>query len=372
MADVVISVSDLHKTYQLGDLEVRALRGVSLTIERGEFVAIMGASGSGKSTLMNIVGCLDRPTAGRYLLEGVDVASLNEPDLARIRSRRIGFVFQSFNLLSRTSALENVELPLFYSGDLAQGAVRAREVLALLGLAGRERSHPNQLSGGQQQRVAIARALINNPAILMADEPTGNLDSQTSLEIMATLQKLNRQGLTIVLVTHDAELAAFAARVVMLRDGLIISDQRQSARQATAGAVDSTTAQLSAPPLSGYAASRAPQAPQAIPESDAAPLTFAAMALRAAARALARNKLRSILTMLGIFIGVAALIAMVAVGQGANEAVEEQIASLGTNLLIVMPGATTANGVRAGFGSVSTLTVGDAEEIMKHDWPVAR
>src|SRR5579872_6914330 len=372
MADVVISVSDLHKTYQLGDLEVRALRGVSLTIERGEFIAIMGASGSGKSTLMNIVGCLDRPTAGRYLLEGVDVASLNEPDLARIRSRRIGFVFQSFNLLSRTSALENVELPLFYSGDLAQGAVRAREVLALLGLAGRERSHPNQLSGGQQQRVAIARALINNPAILMADEPTGNLDSQTSLEIMATLQKLNRQGLTIVLVTHDAELAAFAARVVMLRDGLIILDQRQSARQAATGAVDSTTAQLSAPPLSGYAAARAPQAPPAIPESEVAPLTFAAMALRAAARALARNKLRSILTMLGIFIGVAALIAMVAVGQGANEAVEEQIASLGTNLLIVMPGATTANGVRAGFGSVSTLTVGDAEEIRKHDWPVAR
>ena len=240
MADVVISVSDLHKTYQLGDLEVRALRGVSLTIERGEFVAIMGASGSGKSTLMNIIGCLDRPTAGRYLLEGVDVASLSEPDLARIRSRRIGFVFQSFNLLSRTSALENVELPLFYSGDLAKGAMRAYEVLALLGLAGRERSHPNQLSGGQQQRVAIARALINNPAILMADEPTGNLDSQTSLEIMATLQKLNRdQGLTIVLVTHDAELAAFAARVVMLRDGLIISDKRQTPRQAAAGAVDS-------------------------------------------------------------------------------------------------------------------------------------
>ncbi len=165
MADVVISVTDLHKTYQLGDLEVRALRGISLTIERGEFIAIMGASGSGKSTLMNIVGCLDRPTAGRYLLEGVDVAPLSEPDLARIRSRRIGFVFQSFNLLSRTSALENVELPLFYSGDLAKGAIRAYEVLALLGLAGRERSHPNQLSGGQQQRVAIARALINNPAI---------------------------------------------------------------------------------------------------------------------------------------------------------------------------------------------------------------
>jgi macrolide transport system ATP-binding/permease protein len=385
MADAVITVSDLHKTYQLGDLEVRALRGVSLTIERGEFVAIMGASGSGKSTLMNIIGCLDRPSAGRYLLEGVDVASLSEPDLARIRSRRIGFVFQSFNLLSRTSALENVELPLFYSGDLAKGAIRAYEVLALLGLAGRERSHPNQLSGGQQQRVAIARALINSPAILMADEPTGNLDSNTSLEIMATLQKLNRdQGLTIILVTHDAELATFAARVVTLRDGLMISDKQQTARQAGPGTLDSPAPAPAAPsdqtlpdkaaqtPPSSYAAARGPQAHQKLVESDAAPLTFALMALRAAARALARNKLRSILTMLGIFIGVAALIAMVAVGQGANEAVEEQIASLGTNLLIVMPGATTANGVRAGFGSVSTLTTGDAEAILTDDWPVAR
>ncbi|HTQ25773.1 MAG TPA: ABC transporter permease [Candidatus Binataceae bacterium] len=368
MADVVISVSDLHRTYQLGDLEVRALCGISLEIERGEFVAVMGASGSGKSTLMNIIGCLDRPTSGRYLLEGVDVASLSEPDLARIRSRRIGFVFQSFNLLSRTSALENVELPLFYSGDPAHGAMRAREVLALLGLAGREQSHPNQLSGGQQQRVAIARALINNPAILMADEPTGNLDSRTSLEIMATLQKLNRQGLTIVLVTHDAELAAFAARVVMLRDGLIISDHRQTPQQAAPAA----PAEAAAPALMAEAEKSAPLAHRAVPESDAAPLTFVLMALRAAARALARNKLRSALTMLGIFIGVAALIAMVAVGQGANEAVETQIASLGSNLLIVTPGTTTSNGVRAGGGSVSTLTVGDAEALIKDDWPVAR
>jgi macrolide transport system ATP-binding/permease protein len=372
MADVVISVSDLHKTYQLGELEVRALRGVTLTIGRGEFVAIMGASGSGKSTLMNIVGCLDRPSAGRYLLEGVDVASLGEPELARIRSRRIGFVFQSFNLLSRTSAIENVELPLFYSGDLAAGAPRAYEVLALMGLAGRESRHPNQLSGGQQQRVAIARALINAPAILLADEPTGNLDSQTSLEIMATLQALNRgQGLTIVLVTNDAELAAFADRVVTLRDGLIVSDHQQVARQ--------TAAQAAArPQVASHATAPGPQAhresreSQESPTSDPAPLTFALMALRAAARALARNKLRSVLTMLGIFIGVAALIAMVAVGQGANEAVEEQIASLGTNLLIVMPGATTANGVRAGFGSASTLTVGDADAIVKDNWPVAR
>src|SRR5580693_4609040 len=232
MPDSVIEVRDLTKTYILGDNEVRALRGVSLTIERGEFVAIMGASGSGKSTLMNIIGCLDRPTAGRYLLEGVDVASLSEPDLARIRSRRIGFVFQSFNLLSRTSALENVELPLFYSGDLVKGAQRAHEVLLLLGLEGRERNHPNQLSGGQQQRVAIARALINNPAILMADEPTGNLDSQTSQEILRTIRALNRDhGLTVILVTHEREMAAFADRTITIRDGLITGDERRAAPQ---------------------------------------------------------------------------------------------------------------------------------------------
>jgi macrolide transport system ATP-binding/permease protein len=376
MVDIVISLSGLYKTYLLGELEVRALRGVSLAVERGEFVAIMGASGSGKSTLMNIIGCLDRPSAGRYLLEGVDVAQLGEPDLARIRSRRIGFVFQSFNLLSRTSALENVELPLFYSGDAAQSAARARSALAMLGLAGRERSHPNQLSGGQQQRVALARALINDPAILLADEPTGNLDSETSLDIMATLQKLNRgRGLTVALVTHDAELAAFADRVVTLRDGLIISDRRQSARQASAlinagaGAGAAMRADATAPASApGGPATHLAQSAHEEP----APLTFALMALRAAGRALARNKLRSMLTMLGIFIGVAALIAMVAVGQGANQAVKDQIASLGTNLLVVMPGATTSNGVRAGLGSVSTLTVDDAEAIEKNGGPVER
>src|SRR5579871_4371961 len=197
MPDIVIEVRDLTKTYHLGDVEVRALRGVSLTIERGEFVAIMGASGSGKSTLMNVIGCLDRPTGGIYLLERVDVASLTEPELAGIRSRRIGFVFQSFNLLSRTSAIENVELPLLYSGDMAESAARARASLKLLGLEGRERNHSNQLSGGQQ-RVAIARSLINNPAILLADEPTGNLDSTTSTDIMTTLQKLNTErGVTV-------------------------------------------------------------------------------------------------------------------------------------------------------------------------------
>jgi macrolide transport system ATP-binding/permease protein len=365
MTDAVIEVRDLSKTYQLGELAVQALKKVSLTIQRGEFVAIMGASGSGKTTLMNIIGCLDRPTEGRYLLEGVDVASLSEPDLARIRSRRIGFVFQSFNLLPRTSALENVELPLFYSGDLAQGAQRAHEVLKLLGLEERARNQPNQLSGGQQQRVAIARALINNPAILLADEPTGNLDSQTSAEIMTTLQRLNRERrLTVVLVTHNSDVAECADRTVTLRDGLIVSDVSKVSG-ATAGSM-----QVPAPSATGGPRAAAKNPVGA--ESDTPPLTFGVMALRAASRALARNKLRSILTMLGIFIGVAALIAMVAVGQGANQAVEEQIQSLGTNLLVVVPGATTSNGVRAGLGSVSTLTVGDADSILKNDSSVSQ
>ena len=194
MSDAVIEVSDVTRTYRMGDVEVRALRGVSLAILRGEFVAIMGASGSGKSTLMNLLGCLDRPSSGSYRLEGVDVAQLGEPELAQVRSRRIGFVFQSFQLLKRTSAVENVMLPLFYSGRLADASARALEALRSLGLAGREQSQPSQLSGGQQQRVAIARALINDPAILLADEPTGNLDSTAATELMNTLRTLNRSA----------------------------------------------------------------------------------------------------------------------------------------------------------------------------------
>ncbi|MGO9605343.1 MAG: ABC transporter permease [Candidatus Binataceae bacterium] len=355
MSDIVIELENLTKTYYLGDVEVRALRGVSLTIRKGEFVAIMGASGSGKSTLMNIIGCLDLPNTGRYLLEGVDVALLSEPELASIRSLRIGFVFQSFNLLPRTSALENVELPLLYSGDVLNSAQRARDTLRLLGLEGRERNYSNQLSGGQQQRVAISRALINNPAILLADEPTGNLDSQTSTEIMVTLQGLNRdRGLTVILVTHDPEVAAYSDRVITLRDGLVVSDHREASRHRAADL----------PEPANSADAQAPHAVSSVTQTDS---RFGLMALRAAGRALARNKLRSALTMLGIFIGVAALIAMVAVGQGANRAVEEQIQSLGTNLLIVLPGAVTSNGVRVGLGSRSTLTVGDADAITKED-----
>jgi len=353
----VIQLVDLTKTYVLGEVEVNALRGVNLTIERGEFVAVMGASGSGKSTLMNMLGCLDRPTSGRYMLEGEDVAQLDESELATIRSRRIGFVFQNFNLLSRTSALENVELPLFYSAWTPDGEHHAAEMMKLVGLAGREQSHPNQLSGGQQQRVAIARALVNHPSILLADEPTGNLDSTNSAEIMEVLTKLNReQGLTVIIVTHDPDMAAYADRVVTFRDGEIISDTRKDGAGARAG-------------VGGNAAPTTEASQQAASIRDEA-WTFASMAVVAAGRAIKRNKLRAALTMLGIFIGVAAVITMVAVGDGARSSVEAQINSLGTNLLIVVPGATTANGVRAGLGSNSTLTVADAQALARGGGPV--
>jgi putative ABC transport system ATP-binding protein len=221
----VIRVEGVHKYYQLGETRVHALRGVSLEVESGAFLAIMGASGSGKSTLMNILGCLDRPTTGRYLLGGRDVSDLDKKELARIRNRQIGFVFQVFNLLPRTTALENVQLPTLYTAMSKEERVkRAREALFLLGLGERLGHFPSQLSGGQQQRVAIARALVNFPSILLADEPTGNLDSRTSVEIMQTFQELNDRGLTIVLVTHEHDIAQFAKRVIVFRDGLIRKD----------------------------------------------------------------------------------------------------------------------------------------------------
>jgi len=222
----VIELEHIHKTYTMGDVEVHALRGVSLTIREGEFVAIMGASGSGKSTTMNILGCLDRPTRGSYILDGEDVSQMSKDERADIRCKKIGFVFQGFNLLSRTSALENVELPMLYLGvDAAQRHQRAMEALTAVGLAGREQNHPNQLSGGQQQRVAVARSLVNSPALILADEPTGNLDSRTSVEVMEIFQRLNREmGITLVLVTHEPDIAQYAKRVVVFKDGKINSD----------------------------------------------------------------------------------------------------------------------------------------------------
>ncbi|GIL05485.1 MAG: ABC transporter ATP-binding protein [Betaproteobacteria bacterium] len=232
---MLIRVEDLHKDYVLGDTVVRALDGVSLSIDAGEFVAVMGPSGSGKSTFMNMLGCLDRPTAGAYWLAGEDVAHMEADQLAAIRNRRIGFVFQQFNLLPRTSAVENVELPLIYAGVPPQERRRrALERLARVGLAARAGHQPSQLSGGQQQRVAIARALVNDPALILADEPTGALDSRTSIEIMALLRQLNAAGMTIVVVTHERDIAAYASRLIAFRDGRVRSDTRQAARDAAA------------------------------------------------------------------------------------------------------------------------------------------
>jgi macrolide transport system ATP-binding/permease protein len=369
MQEPILRVENVSRKYVVGDVEVQALRDVSLSIERGEFVAIMGASGSGKSTLMGILGCLDRPTSGHCYFDGVDIIALDEPELARLRSERLGFVFQSFNLLPRTSAIENVGLPLYYtiSGQSHRPArlERARAALRALGLSDRERNTPGQLSGGQQQRVAIARALINAPSLLLADEPTGNLDTRTSHEIMETLVSLNsEQGVTIILVTHEADIAAFADRIVTMRDGRIVADERgeKPSRPAPAGAAPAAAERASlfqsletraATPSAGFWA-------------------FGLMILATAAQAIGRNKTRSGLTMLGVFIGVAALIAMVAVGEGANEAVRKQIESLGTNLMVVIPGAVTTGGSRAGFGSATTLTVQDAQSIRREAAAVAK
>ena len=351
----VIQIEGLNKTYRMGESRSAGpARSVSASRRARRIPRDHGRVGFGQVDPDERHRMPHCPTSGRYLLEGVDVASLKEEELAAIRSRRIGFIFQTFNLLARTTAIENVELPLFYSERSLDGEKRAGELLEMFGLKGREKNNPNQLSGGQQQRVAIARSLINRPAILLADEPTGNLYSKNSAEIMAIISRLNREhGITVLVVTHDADVAAYTDRVVTFRDGAILSDVSKNpaggrrpprpSRSGTAGSLEQT--------VSGNGLSRTRK--------------FGTMALSAAARALRRNKTRAALTMLGIFIGVAAVIAMVAVGDGARYSVQQQIQSLGTNLLVGLPGATTANGVRAGAGSISTLTVADGEAIQK-------
>ena len=230
----IIAVRDLTKVYSMGDVEVHALRGVSLSIEAGEFVCVIGPSGSGKSTFMHIVGCLDRPTSGQYLLDGRDVSRLARDELATVRNKKIGFVFQGFNLLARTSALDNVELPLLYGGGIraSERHERAKRMLATVGLEDRMDHHPNQLSGGQQQRVAIARSLINEPAIILADEPTGNLDTRTSVEVMELFQRLNQEsGITVILITHETDIAEYGTRIIRFRDGKVIADQANLSRR---------------------------------------------------------------------------------------------------------------------------------------------
>src|SRR5436190_5931478 len=244
-SNAAVRLDDVRKTYQTGEVEVHAVRGVSIEIARGEFVAVMGSSGSGKSTLMNILGCLDRPTAGRYFLDGEDVSSLDRDALADVRNRKLGFVFQSFNLLARTSALENVELPLLYAADAltnVQLREKAEAVLAAVGLQGRGDHTPSQLSGGQQQRVAIARALINDPEVLLADEPTGNLDSRTSVEVMEIFQSLNEKGITIIMVTHEPDIASYARRNIVMKDGLVRDDVVVQNRLKAAAELEKMTA----------------------------------------------------------------------------------------------------------------------------------
>ncbi|MCR4347959.1 MAG: ABC transporter permease [Sulfuricaulis sp.] len=335
----MIELQDIRKIYRMGETRVEALRGVSLGIEPGEFVAITGPSGSGKSTLMHVIGLLDVPDSGSYRLLGRETAHLPEDDLAVLRREAIGFVFQQFNLLPRVSAAENVAMPLLYSRhDLDM--VRAEKLLTQVGLADRVRHKSNELSGGQQQRVAIARALVNEPRIILADEPTGNLDTASQKEIMEVLKQLNREGITIVIVTHEEEIAREARRRIRMRDGVIQSDDCVA-----------KTSHASSPP-----------SPNVRPP-DRWRLQEIGEHLRQGLRALASNKVRTALSMLGILIGVAAVVAMLALGRGAQKAIETQLASLGSNLLVLRQGAVRVGGVAQEAGATTRLSIDDVAAI---------
>jgi macrolide transport system ATP-binding/permease protein len=335
----MIELNNIFKTYRMGDTSVNALRGVSLTIEPGEFVAITGPSGSGKSTLMHVIGLLDVPDSGSYRLLGREVAHLSEDELAVLRREAIGFVFQQFNLLPRVSAVENVAMPLLYSRHNMDMA-RAKKLLAQVGLADRVHHKSNELSGGQQQRVAIARALVNEPRIILADEPTGNLDTTSQKEIIEVLNKLNRQGITIVVVTHEEEIAHQAHRRLRMRDGVVQSDDR-----------------------TGPAPRAASVASPIIRGSDYWHFMEVGEHLRQGLRVLASNKVRTALSMLGILIGVAAVVAVLALGHGAKQAIETQLSSLGSNLLVLRQGAVRIGGVAQEAGEPRRLTIDDVVAI---------
>jgi macrolide transport system ATP-binding/permease protein len=395
----LIRLDDLHKTYHLGEVEVQVLRGVSLSIARGEMVALMGVSGSGKTTLMNILGCLDRPTSGRYWFDGQEMSGLAPNQRARVRSEKIGFVFQNFNLLRRTTAFDNVLMPLEYGPRRARtrhGRRLAQLLLAQVGLTEHFHHEPSQMSGGQQQRVAIARALVNRPMLILADEPTGNLDSHTGAEILRMFQQLNAEGITVILVTHDPKVAACAHRTIRIEDGQIqteadgaagsyTDEQFQAeghgpatASRAVPGGGAEVAVEVDAGAASGPAVATldpcepaGPKPRTATPPRSVAsrpgpvlpaivPQTF-----RTAFGALWRNKMRTTLTALGIIIGVGAVIAMMEIGQGSKVAIENTIASMGADALMIHSEAVTKAGVSYGAGSTLTLTPEDGDEILR-------
>ena len=340
----IIEIENVTKVYDLGEQRVDALRGVSLQIYAGEIVALMGPSGSGKSTLMNILGCLDQPTTGRFQMLGKEVGNLSQDERAFLRNHEIGFVFQSYNLLARTSALENVELPMLYNGASPQARQgKAKEMLERVGLHDREDHQPTQLSGGQQQRVAIARALLNGPRLILADEPTGNLDSKTGAEIIELFKEVNREkGITLVLVTHDPEVASHSHRIIHFKDGLI---QREEKRSESSPAPIAEAQRKSATEKRSFGSDISAN-------------------IRIALKALWVNKLRSALTMLGVIIGVGAVIAMVAIGQGTKMKIAKQMERLGSNRLSVYAGSFTRGGRHAGMGSITSLTPVDVKAIV--------
>ncbi len=342
----IIQIENIIKSYQMGEGELRALKGVSLSIEAGEFVSIVGHSGSGKSTLMQIMGLLDRPTSGRYLLFGRDVSNLSDDEGASLRSQILGFVFQQFHLLSRTSTLNNVVLPMIYTGQKDREG-RGKELLKMVNLSDRMDHKPNQLSGGQQQRVAIARALVNKPKILFADEPTGNLASDQAKDILKLLAELNRQGITVILVTHDMEIAACARRMIRLKDGLIVEDKMINvdiAKQKVSHGLKNIDTNLKTG-------------------------NFTLAELRehviSAFHAIAANKVRSALSVLGVLIGVAAVIAMLSIGAGAQESIKARLASLGSNVLMLFPGAPNTRGIMGATGDYTRLTLDDVKAVQQ-------